>query len=125
MVSAQTINGNASKIRLKASFFFIAHSIYNDITLNEIENITCPTPGGAFYVWPNVTEACEIIGVKNSEEFRKKLLYEAGVAVLADIHFGHQVAGEGQHIRLSYATSSDNIKEGITRISEYLNNNRK
>lgn len=93
--------------------------------LNQIEGITCLTPRGAFYVWPNVTEACEIVGAENSEEFRKRLLYEEGVAVLADIHFGHQIEGEGQHIRLSYATSSDNIKEGLRRIADFISNNRK
>jgi len=41
-------------------------------------------PGGAFYAWPNVTEACRMVGVADSEEFRKRLLNEAGVAVLAD-----------------------------------------
>lgn len=93
--------------------------------LNQIEGITCLTPGGAFYVWPNVTEACKIIKAENSEEFRKRLLYEAGVAVLADIHFGRQVEGEGQHIRLSYATSNDNIKEGLKGIADFINKNRK
>ena len=39
----------------------------------------------------------------DSEEFPKRLLHEAGVAVLADIHFGRRVPGDGQHIRFSYA----------------------
>ena len=62
--------------------------------------MTCKTPGGAFYAWPNVTEACKMTGCADSEEFRKRLLNEAGVAVLADIHFGRRVPGDGQHIRL-------------------------
>ena len=69
--------------------------------------MTCQHPGGAFYVWPNVTEACRMIGARDSEELRKRLLNEAGVAVLADIHFGPRVPNEGQHIRFSYATSPD------------------
>ncbi len=88
--------------------------------LNDIKGITCLTPGGAFYVWPNVTEACSIIGAKDSEEFRKKLLYEANVAVLADIHFGPRVEGEGQHIRLSYASSTEDIEEGLDRIRKLI-----
>ncbi|RLE46570.1 pyridoxal phosphate-dependent aminotransferase, partial [Candidatus Woesearchaeota archaeon] len=71
--------------------------------LNEIEGISCVNPGGAFYVWPNVTELCKKTGCKDSEDLRKRLLYEAGVAVLADIHFGPKVPGEGEHIRFSYA----------------------
>ena len=53
--------------------------------------MTCKLPGGAFYAWPNVTEACRITGCADSEAFRKRLLAEAGVAVLADIHFGRRV----------------------------------
>lgn len=88
--------------------------------LNQIIGIKCLKPGGAFYVWPNVTEACGIVGAQDSEEFRKMLLYEAGVAVLADIHFGPRVPDEGQHIRFSYATSEKNIVEGLERIKKYV-----
>ena len=44
------------------------------------------------------------------------LLNEAGVAVLADIHFGPRVPNEGQHIRFSYAASNEAIEKGIARI---------
>lgn len=92
--------------------------------LNKTEGITCLSPGGAFYVWPNVSEACRMVGAKDSEEFRKRLLYEAGIAVLADIHFGEQVEGEGQHLRLSYATSTENIRVGLRAISQYIATHR-
>jgi aspartate/methionine/tyrosine aminotransferase len=88
--------------------------------LNKINGIRCLSPAGAFYVWPNVTEACKLVGAKDSEEFRKRLLYEAGVAVLSDIHFGTRVSGEGEHIRISYATSKENIVEGLRRIKEWI-----
>jgi len=93
--------------------------------LNAIKGITCLKIGGAFYAWPNVTEACKLVGAKNSEDFRKRLLYKAGVAVLSDIHFGHRIPGEGEHIRFSYATSEENIKEGLRRIRDYIEENRK
>jgi len=93
--------------------------------LNDVEGITCLSPGGAFYAWPNITELCEIVGATDSEEFRKKLLYDAGVAVLADIHFGMRVPGEGQHIRLSYATSNENIIQGIERIKNFIRTHRR
>ncbi|MCX7901404.1 MAG: pyridoxal phosphate-dependent aminotransferase, partial [Burkholderiaceae bacterium] len=88
--------------------------------LNEVPGFHCETPGGAFYAWPNVTEACARIGAADSEELRKRLLYEAGVAVLADIHFGPPIPGEGQHIRLSYATSEAAIESGVARIADYI-----
>ena len=93
--------------------------------LNDLPGFSCLTPGGAFYVWPNVTEACRMVGAKTSEEFRKRLLYEAGVAVLADIHFGTPVEGEGQHVRFSYASSFEAIDEGLSRIADFLKKNKK
>ena len=92
--------------------------------LNEIEGFSTLTPGGAFYVWPNVTEACRIVGAENSEELRKGLLYDAGVAVLADIHFGTPVEGDGEHIRFSYASSFEAIDDGLSRICDYMKKNR-
>jgi aspartate/methionine/tyrosine aminotransferase len=91
--------------------------------LNELPGFRCLTPGGAFYVWPNVTDACKRVGAKSSEEFRKRLLYEAGVAVLADIHFGTPVEGEGQHIRFSYASSITAIDDGLGRIADFMKKN--
>lgn len=88
--------------------------------LNQIPGVHCKTPGGAFYAWPNVTEACARVGAKDSEAFRRRLLHETGVAVLADIHFGARVPGEGQHIRFSYATSNRNIEAGVARIAEFV-----
>ncbi len=88
--------------------------------LNAVPGFRCASPGGAFYAWPNVTEACRVIGARDSEELRRRLLLEAGVAVLADIHFGPRVEGDGQHIRFSYATSEDAIEQGIDRIDAFL-----
>ena len=92
--------------------------------LNTTEGIKCLKPGGAFYAWPNVTKACRLVGAEDSEEFRKRLLHDAGVAVLSDIHFGSRNEGEGEHIRFSYATSEENIKEGLRRIRDYIEENR-
>lgn len=91
--------------------------------LNEVPGVKCKVPGGAFYVWPNVTEACRMIGAADSEEFRKRLLNEAGVALLADIHFGTRVPGEGQHVRFSYAASKEAIETGVARMAEFIRKN--
>jgi aspartate aminotransferase len=92
--------------------------------LNQVPGINCRTPGGAFYAWPNVTEACRITGCADSEAFRKRLLAEAGVAVLADIHFGRRVPGDGQHIRFSYAASPAAIAAGIERLDALIRRHR-
>ena len=91
--------------------------------LNQVPGFACASPGGAFYAWPNVTEACALVGAKDSEELRKRLLHEAGVAVLADIHFGPATPGEGQHIRFSYAASEEQIERGVARIADFVRAN--
>jgi aspartate/methionine/tyrosine aminotransferase len=93
--------------------------------LNQVSGVTCRTPGGAFYAWPNVTEACRMTGCADSEAFRKRLLHEAGVAVLADIHFGRRVPGDGQHIRFSYAASHAAIRDGVGRVADFVRRNRR
>jgi aspartate aminotransferase len=104
--------------RMKASFHARRDLIVR--LLNEVPGFRCASPGGAFYAWPNVTDACARVGAKDSEELRKRLLHEAGVAVLADIHFGARVEGDGQHIRFSYAASEAAITEGVRRIDSFI-----
>ena len=88
--------------------------------LNAIEGIYCRSPEGAFYAWPDVTEVCKRVKMKNSAELAYRLLHEAGVAVLADAHFGTPVPGEGEHLRFSYACSIDQINLGLDKIKVYL-----
>jgi len=88
--------------------------------LNEVDGVHCLIPGGAFYAFPNVTAAVKKLKLKDSEELRK-LLLKNGVATLADIHFGKRNPGDPeQHIRLSYATSKENIIEGLRRMKALL-----
>jgi aspartate/methionine/tyrosine aminotransferase len=88
--------------------------------LNDVPGISCKRPGGAFYAWPNVTEACRRVKAADSEALRKRLLNDAGIAVLADIHFGRRVPGDGQHLRFSYAASNETIENGIARLDAFL-----
>jgi aspartate/methionine/tyrosine aminotransferase len=93
--------------------------------LNEIDGVSCQSPGGAFYVWPEVTEACRMVGARDSEELRRRLLAEVGVAVLADVHFGRQVEGEGEHLRFSYASSFAAIDAGLERLADFIRRHRR
>lgn len=88
--------------------------------LNSLQGINALKPGGAFYVWPNVSELCLMTGAADAEELRSRWLYEAGVAVLADRQFGPPVPGEGNHIRFSYATSDENIEQGLQRLEDWI-----
>ena len=76
--------------------------------LNKIPGISCLLPKGAFYVFPNVKK----LGV-DSSQLANYLLEEAGVATLSGTDFGSY--GEG-YLRLSYATSLENIEKALERI---------
>ena len=120
--AVEAINGPQEAAEsMKASFLARRDLIVR--LLNEVPGVSCLVPGGAFYVWPNVTEACRMIGAADSEEFRKRLLNEAGVALLADIHFGTRVPGEGQHVRFSYAASKEAIEKGVARMAAFIRKN--
>jgi aspartate aminotransferase len=120
----EAINGpQESAAKMRESFLERRDLIVG--LLNAVPGVTCKTPGGAFYAWPNVTKACKLTGCADSEELRKRLLNEAGVAVLADIHFGRRVPGDGQHIRFSYAASPDAIRSGIERIASFIQKHRR
>ena len=44
--------------------------------------------------------------------------------MLADIHFGRRVPGDGQHIRFSYAASNDAIEKGVARLADFVRKGR-
>lgn len=85
--------------------------------LNGIPGISCAMPGGAFYVFPNVSGLYgkSFAGKKitTSDEFADYLLASANVAAVAGSGFGAD-----NYIRLSYATSMANIEKGLDRIAE-------
>jgi aspartate/methionine/tyrosine aminotransferase len=87
--------------------------------LNEISGITCPTPTGAFYVYPSVKN---ILGksirgkkVNTSAELATIILEEAEVAAVPGEAFG-----PSGYLRFSYALGDDDIIEGITRVQKLL-----
>jgi aspartate aminotransferase len=80
--------------------------------LNAIPGVRCQVPQGAFYVFPNVKS----FGL-TSKEIARRLLDEAGVAVLAGTDFGS--AGEG-YLRLCYATSMEVIRESLQKMAAWF-----
>ncbi len=83
-------------------------------TLNQIKGVSCLSPQGAFYTFPKVS-ALYGKKVKNSDEFCKLMLEEALVACVPGSGFGAD-----EHIRLSYATSMNDIEEGLKRIKTWV-----
>ena len=120
----EAINGPQDAAEMMKKSFFERRDLIVRL-LNDVPGVTCQVPDGAFYVWPNVSEACRRVGAADSEEFRKRLLNEAGVALLADIHFGTRVPGEGQHVRFSYAASREAIEKGVARMAKFIRENTK
>jgi aspartate aminotransferase len=80
--------------------------------LNELPGVSCITPKGAFYAFPNIGKT----GWK-AKALASALLEEGGVATIGGPDFG--VHGEG-YIRLSYANSAENIARALERIGEFL-----
>ena len=80
--------------------------------LNDMPGVSCITPKGAFYAFPNITGT----GWK-AKELASRLLEETGVATIGGPDFG--ILGEG-YIRLSYANSQENIRRAVGRMREFL-----
>lgn len=87
--------------------------------INSIEGLNCKKPEGAFYIMMNFTDikARIIKGktINSSLDFSNLLLEDANVAVVPGIAFGND-----NYVRLSYATSMENIKNGLQRIKKIL-----
>lgn len=80
--------------------------------LNSLPGVTCRTPKGAFYAFPNISKS----GL-SSKDFADRALNEAGVALLAGTAFGEH--GDN-YIRISFANSRENLREGIERLRKML-----
>ena len=82
-------------------------------SLNEIDGVECLESDGTFYSFPNVDGLIERVeGVSNDAELAEHLLDKTGVALVPGSAFGL----EG-HIRLSFATSMENLEKSIERIA--------
>jgi aminotransferase len=79
--------------------------------LNEIPGITCVEPRGAFYAFPRVE------GGGDMHAFVDQLLEETGVALVPGDEFG---AAGANHVRLSYAASEEDLREGLRRIRDWV-----
>lgn len=88
--------------------------IYNQLV--QIPGLKCKKPQGAFYLFPNVKETVALSGYESVDHFVEALLEEALVAVVPGSGFGSP-----DNIRLSYATSLNNLEEAVKRIHSFVN----
>lgn len=114
MAALEALNGPQNSVRQMVRAFDERRKFMSK-RLNEMKGIKCLLPEGAFYAFPDISKT----GMK-SMEFSERLLDEALVAVVPGIAFGSD-----NHIRLSYATSMQEIEKGMNRIEEWVKKNAK
>ncbi len=104
----EAIRGSQNEvIKLVKEFQNRRNFIYKK--LNQMPNINCFNPGGAFYAFPNISKT-----KKTGESFADEALMKYGVAVVPGNSFGDNA---NDFIRISYANTLENIKEGLDRLS--------
>ena len=116
MAALEAFRGSQDEVK-KMAKEFEARKNYIAKRLNDMPGFRCFNPQGAFYVFPNISyffgKSCNGKQINNSVDFTEFLLEEAKVAVVPGIEFGSD-----KHIRISYATSMEEIKKGVDRIEE-------
>lgn len=116
--SIEALVGNQDSVFAMKREFEERRDLMVDL-INQIQYFSCRKPDGAFYVMVNISEVVGKIfsgkKISGSLDLADFLLEEAKVAVVPGIAFGAD-----HYIRLSYATSKENIQEGIRRIQEVL-----
>lgn len=108
------LNGSQQCVADMLSAFKERHRFVVD-TLNAIDGIECIDSDGTFYVFPSFKGAMQKAGVDDDVAFAERLLNEAGVALVPGSAFGTP-----GHMRLSFATSMDNLKDALARIKQAL-----
>ncbi|MFU0791643.1 pyridoxal phosphate-dependent aminotransferase [Virgibacillus proomii] len=111
-LAAYKMDGEFSE-KMKHVFSERLEKLYQLIT--EIPGVTCIKPKGAFYLFPNVTEAVRANGFKNVDDWASALLEEEKVALIPGTGFGAP-----NNIRLSYATSIEALEEAANRIKRFI-----
>ena len=116
--SVEALNGEQEDVHDMVKQFKIRRN-YMVKRINSINSLSCIEPEGAFYVMVNISKILNklINGkvIKDSISFSKLLLEKEKVAVIPGIAFGAD-----NFIRLSYATSMENIKKGLDRIESFV-----
>ncbi len=117
--SVEALNGDQSEVEKMKQEFKKRRDFMVD-KINSINNLSCVKPEGAFYVMVNISKVLnkEVDGkiIKDSLTFSDLLLEKEKVAVIPGIAFGVD-----DFIRLSYATSMENIEKGLNRIEDFVN----
>ncbi|SIS37206.1 pyridoxal phosphate-dependent aminotransferase [Salimicrobium flavidum] len=106
-------NGEEEVEKMRNAFSERLDAFYDKLI--DLPGISCVKPKGAFYLFPNVKEAASNCGFSNVDEFVKALLEEEKVALVPGSGFGAE-----ENVRLSYATSMENLNEAAERIKKFI-----
>jgi aspartate aminotransferase len=106
----EALNGDQSCIDMMNEQFKKRHDATVEL-LNEIDGIECLPTDGTFYLFPKVEKLIARLGMKDDLEFAEYLIEKAGVALVPGSAFGAQ-----GHIRISIATSMENLVNAVARI---------
>lgn len=107
----EALTGPQDQVAAMVAEFDARRALVVDL-LNDLPGVSCITPKGAFYAFPNVTGTGQ-----KAKALASALLEETGVATIGGPDFG--ILGEG-YIRLSYANSQKNIRRALARMHTYL-----
>jgi aspartate aminotransferase len=116
--AVEALNGPQDFLADNVALFLRRRNLVVEM-LNAAEGITCPTPDGAFYVYPSIAGCIGKTSpagkkIETDEDFATALLEEEGVAVVFGGAFGLS-----PNFRVSYATSDDNLREACNRIQRF------
>ncbi|MGL4451623.1 MAG: pyridoxal phosphate-dependent aminotransferase [Sarcina sp.] len=111
----EALKGNKDELNEMIKAFARRRDLMNSL-IKEIKEFDCINPMGAFYCFIDISKLFNN-KIKNSMEFAAKLLDEENVVVIPGSAFG-----KDNYIRLSYATSDENILNGLKRIKDFVNN---
>lgn len=107
-------NGHKAAEEMRLAFEERLNTIYP--LLNQVPGFRADKPQGAFYLFPNVEEAMKRKGFTEVAAFTNDILEQVGLALVAGDAFGSP-----HHVRMSYATDLDTLKEAILRLENYMN----
>jgi aspartate aminotransferase len=112
--AVEALNGDQTCIQEMLVEFKKRHDFVVE-ALNEMEGIDCITTDGTFYVFPSIKGVLAKTDFVNDLDFAEALLVDKGVAVVPGTAFGL-----ANHIRLSIATSEENLRNALNRIAEFV-----
>jgi len=90
--------------------------------LNGIAGVSCYSPSATFYLYPDITEAMQIVGAEDYDDFRLAALHQTGCSFCTRLHFGRPQAGEARrYARFAYSgISVEQISEGLGRLKAWV-----